>query len=84
LLVFGVDLERLGERADALTWPTPQGLAMRLRDGHCAALGREAASAPAKSPVAPCTIHAERPDCCRWLEPGSSHCRAARRRRGLD
>jgi uncharacterized protein len=71
--VFGVDLARLGERVAELTEVVAGQRAMRFVDGRCTALRPDDSGR-----AAPCTIHAARPDACRWLEPGSSSCRAAR------
>ena len=71
--LFGVDLARLGERAGELTEVVAGQHGMRFVGGRCIALRQEGATR-----IFACAIHAARPDACRWLEPGSSNCRAAR------
>jgi len=73
LRVFGSDYERLGEDAQRLTHFIGNRVYMRLDSGHCAALAIDP-----KSGRALCGIYERRPDVCRWLERGSSHCRAER------
>jgi hypothetical protein len=69
--VFGVDHDRMGDRAAEFTHFLGNKCYMRLEDGHCAALRID--------PVArrfACTIYEVRPDACRSLERGSPACRA--------
>jgi uncharacterized protein len=68
--VFGVDLDRMDDRAQALTHFLGNRCYMRVEGGHCAALVID--------PVARrfvCSIYEARPDCCRALERGSGACR---------
>jgi hypothetical protein len=72
--VFGVDLERMGERARAFTDFDGHRCYMRMEGGHCTAL--------VVDPDSPlrftCAIYEQRPDACRWLERGSGACRGER------
>jgi len=71
--LYAVDLERLGGRTAELTVPWDDGRAMRFEDGRCVALRSD--GQPGRFA---CAIHAERPDACRWLTPGSSVCHKGR------
>ncbi len=73
LRVFGSDYERLGDHAARLTHFIGNRAYMRLEDGHCAALTYEAEGGRFL-----CSVYEERPDVCRALERGSSHCAAER------
>jgi hypothetical protein len=68
--LYAVDLERLGERVPELTAAWGEGRAMRFEAGRCVALRYDEAAG-----CFSCAIHAERPDACRWLTPGSGTCR---------
>lgn len=69
--VFGVDLDRMTEADEAaLRWDENRCF-MRLEQGHCAALGVDAATGRFG-----CTIYERRPDVCRSLERGTGACRA--------
>lgn len=71
--VFGVDLDRMDDRARSYADFVGQACFMRLEDGHCAALTID--------PVARryvCAIYPMRPDVCRSLERGSGQCRGER------
>ncbi len=74
--VFGVDLERMDDRARAYTDFDGHRCFMRIEDGHCSALVIDPDAAG--GPTFKCAIYAERPDCCRWLERGSGACRGER------
>jgi uncharacterized protein len=67
--VFGVDWERMGDRARTFAEFDENRCYMRIEDGHCAALVID----PVRRSFM-CSIYEERPDCCRWLEPGSGVC----------
>lgn len=69
--VWRVDSERLGPLADEVTFVAEGRRYLRMQDGHCAALRID----PVTRRFA-CSIYDSRPDACRWLERGSSHCRA--------
>jgi Fe-S-cluster containining protein len=69
--VWGVDCDRLGELTDEVTSVVDGRRYLRMRDGRCAALRID----PATHRFA-CGIYERRPDACRWLERGSSHCHA--------
>jgi Fe-S-cluster containining protein len=74
--VFGVDLERMDDRARAYTDFDGHRCYMRIEDGHCAALVIDPNAAG--GPTFRCSIYEARPDCCRWLERGSGACRGER------
>lgn len=79
--VFGCDLDRMDERAQALTEFIGNRCYMRIEDGRCAALAID----PATKRFL-CSIYEARPDCCRGLEQGSGACRGelhAKRERPL-
>ena len=67
--VFGVDCERMDQRAQALTHFVENRVFMRMQDGHCAALVIDPDSRRFV-----CSIYEMRPDCCRGLERGSGAC----------
>lgn len=69
--VWHVDYERLGELADDVTSIIDGRRYLEMQNGHCAALRID----PATRRFA-CGIYERRPDACRWLERGSSHCQA--------
>jgi len=71
--VFGCDLDRMDERAQAFTHFLGNRCFMRLDEGHCAALVID----PDLRRFV-CSIYEARPDCCRALERGSGACRADR------
>ena len=69
--VFGVDWERMDERARGFTEFRENRCFMIIAEGRCAAL--------AIDPIARtfmCSIYEQRPDVCRSLERGSGGCRA--------
>jgi len=79
--LFEIDLARMDARARSYTHDEGRGATMRMRAGRCAALTIDAA---ARTFV--CAIYAQRPDVCRWLEPGTGVClddRSAKRERPL-
>jgi len=67
--VFGVDHDRMDDRARALTDFIGNRCYMRIEDGHCAALVLE----PDTRRFV-CSIYPMRPDACRALERASSSC----------
>ena len=69
--VFGVDTDRMDERALALTEFIGNRLFMKMRGGHCTALAID----PIQRTFH-CAIYEMRPDVCRSLERGSGNCRA--------
>jgi Fe-S-cluster containining protein len=71
--LYAVDLDRLGGRTAELTVPWGEQCAMRFEAGRCVALRSDGPAGRFS-----CAIHAERPDACRWLTPGSSACRKGR------
>jgi Fe-S-cluster containining protein len=71
--VFGVDWERMDDRARSLTDAHENRIAMRMTDGRCAALVIDGADRTFR-----CSIYEVRPDVCRSLERGSGACRADR------
>lgn len=68
--VFGVDFDRMGDRAASFTHFVENRCYMRLEEGHCAALALD----PETRTFA-CSIYEERPDVCRSLERGTGACR---------
>jgi hypothetical protein len=70
LRVFGVDHDRMDDRARAFTHFIGNRCFMRLEDGHCAALVVDA-----ERRLFVCSIYESRPDTCRALERGSGACR---------
>jgi len=60
----------MGARARALTESHDGARTMRFEVGRCAALHID----PDRQKLE-CAIYEVRPDCCRWLQPGSSFCR---------
>ncbi len=71
--VFGVDHDRMGDRARSYVEFRGNRCYMRFSGGRCSALQID--------PVAhrfTCAIYEERPDVCRSLEHASGHCRADR------
>lgn len=75
--VFGVDHDRMDERAAALTEFEGNRCFMKMRDGRCSAL-----SIDAERGQFLCTIYPMRSDVCRSLERGSGQCRADRHEKG--
>lgn len=73
LRVAGIDYERLGEVAEALTEFIENRAYMKMKDGHCGALVYD----PAQKAYL-CSVYERRPDVCRWLERGSGQCSAER------
>src|SRR5690606_34324222 len=73
LQISGRDYERLGERAVELTHFIENRAYMRLQDGRCTALVVDVEKGQLL-----CSVYEDRPDVCRWLERGSSHCVAER------
>jgi hypothetical protein len=71
--VFGVDYDRMGDRARSFTEFLGHRCFMRVEGGRCAALVIDPAAR-----TFTCAIYDERPDCCRALERGSGACRADR------
>lgn len=71
--VFGIDLDRMDDRARAFTDFDGHRCSMRMVDGHCAALVVDPDARTYR-----CSIYAMRPDVCRSLERGSGACRADR------
>jgi Fe-S-cluster containining protein len=71
--VFGVDLDRMDERARGYAEFDGHRAYMRMNGGRCAALVIDVDARRFT-----CAIYAERPDVCRSLEPGSGACRADR------
>lgn len=69
--VFGVDWDRMGDRARELTQFIGNRCYMRIEDGRCAALVIDAGARRFS-----CSIYEERPDCCRALERGQGACLA--------
>jgi len=79
--VFGVDLDRMDERARAFTHFIGNRCYLRLDEGHCSALMIE----PPREGGAPrfvCSIYEMRPDVCRSLERGGGACRGERDEKG--
>jgi hypothetical protein len=77
LRVSGKDYERLGDDAERLTHFIENRAYMRLSEGHCAAL---VVDVPGRRFL--CSVYEDRPDVCRWLQRGSSHCRAELHEKG--
>lgn len=74
--VFGVDTDRMDDRAMGFTHFLGNRCFMRIEGGRCAALVLEAPDdAP---PRFTCSIYEMRPDVCRSLARGSGACRADR------
>lgn len=71
--VFGLDWDRMDERAQTFTDHRGDRCFMRLEGGHCAALVIDPVAKTFK-----CSIYEQRPDVCRSLERGSGGCRADR------
>jgi Fe-S-cluster containining protein len=71
--VFGVDLARMDERAEAFVEFRGNRCFMRMDGGRCTALRVDV-----ERQQYLCSIYAMRPDVCRSLERGSGHCRAER------
>jgi Fe-S-cluster containining protein len=71
--VFGVDVDRMDERALGYTDFDGHRAFMRMVNGRCAAL---VIDPDAKRFT--CAIYEMRPDVCRSLEPGSGACKADR------
>ena len=67
--VWGVDFDRMDERAQALTHFIDNRCYMRLEEGHCIALTID----PVRKRFL-CSIYEMRPDACRWLQPGTGVC----------
>lgn len=71
--VSGADHARMDDRARSFTEFDGFTCAMRMVDGHCAALVIDPDARTYR-----CTIYPVRPDVCRSLERGSGACRADR------
>ena len=69
--VFGIDADRMDERAQAFTHFIGNKSFMRLEDGHCAALAIDP-----DARMFSCSIYEMRPDVCRSLQRGTGACRA--------
>ena len=67
--VFSVDRERMSGPSLRFVRETPEGSAMDMAGGHCAALRVDERGRLV------CAIYAERPDVCRSLVRGSSGCK---------
>ncbi|AUX40039.1 uncharacterized protein SOCE26_014350 [Sorangium cellulosum] len=67
--VFGVDHDRMDDRAREFTDFVGNRCFMRIEDGRCAALVLDAELGRFL-----CSIYEMRPDCCRALERGSGAC----------
>jgi len=74
--LFEVDRTRLGELGSVLVREGALGPEMRFDGDRCQALRLDVATGRWT-----CTIHAVRPDACRWLTPASDACRTARSQR---
>lgn len=74
--VFGVDWDRMDDRARSFTEFIGNRCFMRMEDGRCSALLVD----PAPSFL--CAIYEQRPDVCRSLERGSGTCRGERHEKG--
>lgn len=74
--VFGVDHDRMGDEARAVTTFIGNRCYLRMAGGRCSALALEAGEGG--RPRFRCTIYEERPDVCRSLDRGSGQCRAER------
>lgn len=74
--VTGDDHARLGAQASAWTRFVGNRCYMRMVDGHCAALVRDAATGRFA-----CGVYELRPEVCRALERGSPACDAERLRK---
>ncbi len=72
--VTGDDWSRLGPEADRHAHFIGHRAYLRMVDGHCAALARQAAADGAVLHV--CTIYDRRPQICRDLARGSPACEA--------
>lgn len=68
--VFGVDLDRMDERAQSYTVFIGNRCYMRIEDGRCAALRSDPDTGRHT-----CEIYEMRSDVCRSLERGSGACR---------
>jgi Fe-S-cluster containining protein len=68
--VFGVDLDRMDERAQGYTTFIGNRCYMRMEGGRCAALRSDPDTGRHT-----CRIYEMRPDVCRSLERGSGACR---------
>ena len=68
--VFGVDMDRMDERAAGYTHFIGNRCYMRLEGGHCAALVIDP-----EARLFLCAIYEMRPDVCRSLDRGSGSCR---------
>ncbi len=71
--VFGVDLDRMDDRAQGYTHFLGNRCYMRMEGGRCAALVIDPAARRFT-----CAIYEARPDVCRSLDRGSGQCRADR------
>jgi hypothetical protein len=67
--VFGLDWDRLDDRARELTHFIGNRCFMRIEDGRCAALVIDP-----EARRFTCSIYEMRPDCCRALERGMGAC----------
>jgi Fe-S-cluster containining protein len=66
--VFGIDYDRMDDKARAYTHFIGNRCFMQIEDGHCAALRIEASGRFV------CSIYPMRPDVCRSLDRGSGMC----------
>jgi Fe-S-cluster containining protein len=73
--VTGDDYARLGDGAEGVSVFIGHRCYMRMYEGHCAQLKRDAAGRFV------CSIYEQRPDVCRTLERASASCEAERERK---
>lgn len=69
--MFGIDRDRMDDRAAAFTEFIGNRCFMQMREGRCAALVID----PAAETFV-CSIYEMRPDVCRSLDRGTGQCRA--------
>ena len=67
--VFGIDWDRLDDRAKSFADYRGDACYMRIENGRCAALAIDPVAKTFK-----CSIYEMRPDVCRSLERGSGQC----------
>lgn len=75
--VFGCDLDRMDDRAQAYTHFLGNRCYMRIEDGRCAALVIDP-----RARRFTCAIYEMRPDVCRSLERGTGACLGERQEKG--
>ena len=68
--MFGIDVDRMDERAQSFTHFIGNRAFMRMEEGRCAALDID----PDRRTFS-CSIYEMRPDVCRSLERGTGACR---------